>query len=76
MSVTAGAALIVTVIFPVTVTGVAEESEALIVSEEVTAVVGMPLKVHPFRVSPAGTVPPASEQVYGAVPPRTPIVPL
>ncbi len=63
MSVTAGAALIVTVMFPLMESGVADESEALMLSVDVPAVVGVPIRVHPLNVRPAGTVPLASEQV-------------
>ena len=33
------------------------------------AVVGVPLTVHPVRVSPAGSVPVEMEHAYGVVPP-------
>ena len=41
---------------------------------DVPAVVGVPLTVQPVKERPAGRAPPVIEQVYGAVPPVTPIV--
>jgi len=39
----------------------------------VPAAVGVPLTVQPVNVRPAGSAPAVTEQVYGAVPPVTPI---
>ena len=52
------------------------ESVAVTASEYVPGVVGVPLMLHPFRESPAGRLPPAMEQEYGAVPPDTSMVPV
>lgn len=52
------------------------ESNALMERVNDPAVVGVPLRVQPFSVNPAGAEPLASAQVYGAVPPLTPIVPV
>ena len=53
------------------------ESVACTVSVEEPAVVGVPVSLQSlFRLNPAGTVPATRVQVYGAVPPATPIVPL
>jgi len=42
----------------------------------VPAVAGVPLTVHPFRLNPAGSVPPVMVQLYGCVPPVIPNVAL
>jgi len=71
-----GAALTVTTTVPVVDAAGELESVALMVSAETPAVVGVPESEQLVRVRPAGTVPLLSVQVYGAVPPETPIVPL
>jgi hypothetical protein len=50
------------------------ESVAVTISVDVAAVVGVPLTVQPEATSPAGN--PVIVQLYGAVPPVTPTVPL
>jgi hypothetical protein len=53
------------------------ESVALTVMVEVPAVVGVPVSEQLlFRVSPAGSDPVTNVQVYGAVPPVTPMLPV
>ena len=52
------------------------ESSTLTVTVELPAVVGVPLTVHPLSVRPAGNVPAVMEQLYGEVPPATPMVAL
>ena len=49
------------------------ESVAVMVRFEVPATVGVPLTRQPVMVKPAGKVPPTTKQVYGAVPPVTPM---
>ena len=46
------------------------------VTVELPAVVGVPLTVHPLMLSPAGSVPDVITQLYGDVPPLTPMVAL
>ena len=55
-----------------------ELSVTLTVRFAVPAAVGVPLTVQPFApsVNPAGSVPPVIVQLYGAVPPLAPIVPV
>jgi hypothetical protein len=48
----------------------------LTVTVELPAVVGVPLTVHPLMLSPAGSVPDVMLQLYGDVPPLTPMVAL
>ena len=50
-----------------------ELSVTPIVRVELSAVVGVPLTVQPVTVKPAGNTPPTTLQVYGVVPPLTPI---
>ena len=71
-----GAVLIVTTTVPVVDAAGELESVALRVSVEAPAVVGVPESEQLVSVRPAGTVPLVKVQVYGAVPPETPIVPL
>jgi hypothetical protein len=52
------------------------ESVTLTVTVELPAVVGVPLTVHPLMLSPAGSVPDVMLQLYGDVPPLTPMVAL
>ena len=52
------------------------ESVALTVSFTVPATVGVPLTRQPASDKPAGRVPLVMAQVYGAVPPVTPMVEL
>jgi hypothetical protein len=62
---------------PVTVSAGLLESLAFTCSVEVPAVVGVPLTTQLAEsVSPAGRVPPVCTQLYGAVPPETPMVAL
>ena len=49
------------------------ESDTLTVTVDVPAVVGVPATVQPVRCRPAGSVPCEMEQLYGDVPPITPI---
>jgi hypothetical protein len=53
------------------------ESVAFTVTVDAPAVVGVPLTTQLLaRANPAGSVPAVKAQLYGAVPPLTPIVPL
>jgi uncharacterized protein YaiE (UPF0345 family) len=73
----AAAELIVIATGPVVVFAGLAESVAFTVGVDVPAAVGVPLNEQfAFSVKPAGTVPLASEHVYGAVPPFTPTVPV
>ena len=71
-----GAALTVKVTVPVVDAAGELESVALIVSADAPAAVGVPESEQLVNVRPAGTVPLVKEQVYGALPPETPIVPV
>lgn len=51
-------------------------SVAFTVTVELPAVVGVPLTVQPLMLRPAGSVPDVIVQLYGEVPPLTPIVAL
>ena len=53
-----------------------ELSVTLTVRFAVPATVGVPLTVHPLSVKPAGSVPVVTLQLYGDVPPLTPITAL
>ena len=71
------AGLMVMVTGPVVVPGGLPASVTPTVTVLVPGVVGVPLTTQPAaRVSPAGSVPALMVQVYGAVPPATPMVPL
>jgi hypothetical protein len=60
---------------PVTVSEGLLESVAFTCRVEVPAVVGVPLTTQlADKLRPAGSVPPVCRQVYGAVPPDTPMV--
>lgn len=61
---------------PVTVATGLPESDTVAVRFDVPATVGMPLTTQPLIVSPAGSVPAVGAQLYGAVPPAAPIVPM
>jgi hypothetical protein len=62
---------------PVTVSAGLLESLAFTCSVDVPAVVGVPLTTQLAEsVSPVGRVPPVCTQLYGAVPPETPMVAL
>jgi hypothetical protein len=62
---------------PVVVSAGLLESVALTVMVEVPAVVGVPLTTQAAdKVSPGGKLPAVCWQVYGAVPPTTPMVAL
>ena len=77
MSVNGESGLIVTTILPVVVDAVGVlESVAVMLSVVEAAFVGVPVNVQLVSVSPAGTVPLLSTQVYGAVPPLTPMTPV
>ena len=52
------------------------ESTTFTVTVELPAVVGVPLTVHPVSERPAGKVPDVIAQLYGEVPPLTPMVAL
>ena len=51
-------------------------SSTFTVTVELPAVVGVPLTMQPLKVRPAGSVPDVIEQLYGEVPPATPMVAL
>ena len=51
-----------------------ELSVTPIVKVDVSAVVGVPLTVQPVNVKPAGNTPARTLQVYGVVPPLTPMI--
>jgi hypothetical protein len=61
---------------PVTISTGLLESVALTESRTVPATVGVPLTTQPVMDNPAGRVPERMVQLYGAVPPATPMVPL
>jgi hypothetical protein len=62
---------------PVDVLAGLAESVAFTVGVDVPAMVGVPVSEQLlFSVSPAGTEPLTSEQLYGAVPPVTPMLPV
>ena len=73
--ITSGAGAIVIVSLPLVLCAGLPESVTFTVIVELPAAVGVPLTVHPVRVSPAGSVP-VIEQLYGTVPPVAPIVAL
>jgi len=52
------------------------ESVTFTVTVELPAVVGVPLTEHPVNESPAGSVPDVIAQLYGEVPPLTPMLAL
>ena len=52
------------------------ESVTFTVTVELPAVVGVPLTAHPFIERPAGNVPDVIVQLYGELPPVTPMVAL
>jgi hypothetical protein len=70
------AGLITIVSGPVVVCVGDSESVTFTVTVELPAVVGVPLTVHPVSDNPAGSVPAVIVQLYGEVPPVTPIVAL
>jgi len=51
-------------------------SSTFTVTVELPAVVGVPLTLHPLSARPAGRVPEVIVQLYGEVPPATPMVAL
>lgn len=52
------------------------ESVTFTVTVELPAVVGVPLTVQPLMLRPAGSVPDVIVQLYGELPPLTPMVAL
>jgi hypothetical protein len=70
-----GAGLITMVSFWLAVCVGLPESVTVTVMGELPAAVGVPVMVHPVRISPAGNVP-TIEHVYGPVPPDGVIVPV
>ena len=77
MKVSAGTGCTVIVTGAVVVLGGVMESVAVTLTVLLPAVVDVPVIVQfAPRLRPAGKVPPASEQMYGPVPPLTPMVPV
>lgn len=70
------AGLITIVSGPVVVCEGESESVAFTVTVELPAVVGVPMTAHPLNDRPAGSVPDVIRQLYGEVPPLTPMVAL
>ena len=52
------------------------ESVTFTVTVELPAVVGVPLTVQPLMLRPSGSVPAVMVQLYGEVPPLTPMIAL